>query len=239
MKSLLLAATAVAGVTLATTPASATLQIAADINGVNFFCADQNAVCDTNPLLGQLTIANQTIGGVNITGSSQTQVIGATNSLNTSSLQIQNNNAVGVNIQVAVGGIDFVGPTAAFIASGSGTFQSAIGSTISMGFYGDNTNTQGADSPGDLPGVQLAVLNKNALLATDAFAQNDTGAFVTGGLFGMSLGTTAFLTAGGSLVSRGQAILADQVEVPEPGSLGLLGLGLMGLGMVYSRRKQS
>jgi hypothetical protein len=234
MRQVLLAATALAAIAFVPS-AHATLQISALINGTNFFCAD-NTGCDTDATVGTLTIANQIIGGVSINGSSQTQVIGATNSLNTSSLQIKNNNATGVNIQVAVGGIDFLGPTAAYTASGSGTFQSAIGSSITMGFYGDNTNTQGADSPNDLPGIQLATLSKTATLATDAFAQNDTGPFATTGLFGMSLGTTAFLTAGGSLVSRGQAILADQVSVPEPFSLGILGMGLLGLGMVRYRR---
>ncbi len=57
-------------------PAFATLQISANINGSIFTCAD-NAACDTNPLLGQLSIASQTFNGVEIVGSSQFQNIGS------------------------------------------------------------------------------------------------------------------------------------------------------------------
>ncbi len=232
MKALLLAATAV--LALSASPAWATLQISALINGVQFDCADQQG-CDTNLAVGQLAIADQTIGGVQFLGSSQTQISGTTNSLNTSSFQVINNNAVGVNIQLAISGTDFVGPTAAYFASGSGTFQSAIGSSATLTFYGDATNTQGADNPTDLPGIQLASFTEGAAIPADSFSQDFTGPFATTGLFSMSLGTTGFLTAGGSLVGRSQAILADQVNVPEPATLGILGIGLLGL--VAARRR--
>jgi hypothetical protein len=219
-------------------PAFATLQLSALINGILFNCADQQA-CDTNPLVGQMSLANFTLGGVDIFGSSQVQTIGPTNFLNTSSFQIVNHNLFAVQILLAISGTNFLGPVTSYAASGSGTWQNADGSTIDISYYGDPANGQGADTPNDLPGIQLANFADTAVGPADSFAFNSSGVFGAPNPFSMSLGTSGTLAAWNgqagqetTLVGRNQTIITTQV--PEPGVLFLLGAALLAIG--FTRR---
>jgi len=225
-------------------PASATLLLSANINGTVFNCQDQTA-CDTNPLVGQLGIADQLINGVRIVGSSQISFSGGLNFLNTSSFQIVNTRLTPSQITLAIGDTNFIGPANGFDASGSGTFQNGIGSTITLLFYGDGTNQQGAENPTDLPGLQLATFSDVAATLADAFSFNTNGAFTSGPFFSMTLGTTGTLAAWNgivgqepTLVGRSQTQLVPQ-EVPEPGTLALAGLGLLALFFTRRQRRLS
>ena len=239
MKKLLLAALMSAAFVA---PAYATLQLSADINGTVFNCVDNN-VCDLNPIVGQMQIANQTLGGVEIVGSSQFQIIGTSNALNTASFQIINHNLTAATIQFAINGINFLGPVANYSASGAGVWQNANGSSIGLSYYGDASNTQGANNPTDLPGLLLASFSDTAVGPADAFSFSATGPFAAGGAFGMSLGTTGTLAAWNgqpgaepTLVGRSQTMLATNgAFVPEPGTLMLLGAALLCLCAIRRR----
>jgi hypothetical protein len=228
----LLTGTALALVCALAVPANATLQIASLINGTSFFCADGQACdLDTNP--GFLQIGTQNFSGVSLSGSLQEQQVATGNFLNTSSLQLLNQSGAAADVTVAVGGTGFAGPVTGFTASGSATFQSAVGSTLQMKFYGDITDQQGADTANDTPGSLLADSGVfTATKPTDSTNFNASGPFADLNDHSLTLWASGTVVNGGRVVSRGQTIVTT---IPEPATLGLLGISL--LGFVVLRRQ--
>ena len=240
VKSALLAAGLLAGTTM---PAGAVLQISALVNGTALDCADQQA-CDTNNTVGILDVGTQTLNGVTIFGTFQSQKIataaGEINRLDTTSFNIENTTGAAVPIIVAVSGTDFAGPVQIYTASATTNFSEAIGSTFLLQFYGDATNTQGADFPTDHPGSLLTQTSGIVTLQSQGFSFNDAGPFVDPNLFSLTLFADAVLAANGTLTNRTQSIILEQVAVvDEPGGwLNLAtGLGLFGgVGLLARRR---
>jgi PEP-CTERM motif len=235
---LLASASAVAFAAM-TSQANAVLQLAAQFGGGTFSCVDNNVTCDTNPATGILAVGTQTIGGVTVTGQvSIASSAGGTSSLNTSALQVINNSGSGVTYNISIGATGFQGPVTNFDSSGSGTWQNAAGSTITMTYFDDPANNQGADTPTDRPGTLLSTLADTANGVVDSFNLTQSGFITDPGLYSMTLGASGDLVAGAQLVSRGQALVKSNV-VPEPGSLLLLGSMLAGFGWFYRRRRNN
>ncbi len=232
MRLKFLAVTSALAGALGVTPGHAALQIAVSTGGANFFCAD-NSACDLNPLTGILSVGDQTIGGVLVNGSIQESVHNGIDSLNTSSLSIVNTTGSAVSAAAAIGDTDFVGPVSRIEFAGAGTWEGAVGSTITLQWFADAANGQGADSASDAPGVLVgSFFNAPALLA-DSFSTEGSSDLALAGPFSMTELTSGELSPGASLINRGQAELG---AVPEPGTWALLCLGFAGLGFAARRR---
>jgi len=235
MKHLLLATVATAALSISS--AQATLMLSANFGGTIFNCSDNQASCDTDPAVGSLQIANQSIGGVQVNGSIQTstKTAGAPQILNTSSLSVINNNTTTTAIIVTIGDTDFNGPVNSFNTSGSGVFQQAVGSSATLNWFDDPNNAQGATSPTTTPGTMIDMFSKTATVVADSFSHNGSGPVNDPGLFSMTEQVVGSLIAGGQLLNRGQTEIKNPVVIPEPASLAILAIGLIGTWLVRRR----
>ncbi len=237
----LLGGAAAAGVLgFVSAPAHATLQIISDVSGTIASCVD-NAACDLNPAVGIINLGNIVINGVQVNGSIQTSTGTPANpgldTLNTSSLSIINLTNTSKTLTVAVSDTDFAGPVASFQTAGSGVWQNAIGSSITLKWFDDPANSQGADDPTDTPGNLIDSFTHAATLFVDSFSHDGIGAVSDPGPFSMTEQAIFTLTPFAQLVNRGQSEV--KLAVPEPSTWGMMLLGFVGLGYAGFRKARS
>jgi len=230
--------------------AHATLLVAISIGGQNFCIADNNVTCtfgtqltDTDASVGRIDLAQTNLNGVLLTGSAQQATFGPTNNiLNTSFLQATNTTGTTLTGQVAVSATNFIGPANTAFASGSATYQNAVGSSTTIEWYNDPNNAQGALTPTTRPGTLVATTTKNVTVVADSLAFNAGPVAVNDpNLFSMTIGTNFSIVAGGTFVGNSQTELKPigQTVVPEPATLALFGSGLTWLAARQRRRRQS
>lgn len=243
LKTTILAATLVAFAA----PAQAALILAIESNGVQACATDNNSACgfgtqitDVNAAPNQMSFGGVPviIGGLSVFGSSQTATYGPPeNILNTASFQIENISGVTQVGSFAVSATDFTAPISFTSVAGSGTLQNAAGSSITMSWYADPANAQGAEFSTDTPGILLHTCTLNATDNSDAIACAPPDiATPFGAPFSMTLFTSFSLTSGGTLVGRSQTEINEVNAVPEPMTMTLMGLGL--LGATFARRRR-
>ena len=218
------------------TPAHAVLQIAADVSGATFFCAD-NTGCDTNPAVGVLELANGTLNGVAVNGSIQVSTGTPANPgqdlIDTSSLSIINRAGATRLVTIAVGDTDFSAPVTSFHITGSGTWVNAGGSSLLLKYYDDPANAQGADNAFDAPGTIIGSFTSTGSGPLQSFAFDDSGAVDDSGPFSMTIWAQASLNSGAVLLNRGQGEV--KTAVPEPSTWAMMALGFVGLGFAGYR----
>jgi hypothetical protein len=237
-----------AGVILWGGPSEATLRLAASIDGGGTIVAidnDLTSTCaspivgpcqlpDANPALGALTLLPASAGGgdLDIQASVQTADAGAVNRLDSTGTQFTNNGAVAHTFTIAIGATSFTGPAVQAFTTGTGQFSHLgggfDGTTLTMRWFDDPANTQGALSPGAAqPGTLLDTFNFVPVTNPASLAHNG-GPFAVDdpALFGMTLQFDGGIGPGVRLTGREMTELKPQV-IPNPGALLLLGAGLL------------
>ncbi len=186
---------------------------------------------------GIITLNNgfQTIPGLIINGSNHMAEgvpanPGVSDILSSGSASVFNSSPDPIKSVVTISATDFMPQALIALTTGSGTFISAPGAVITLKWWQDPNNVQGARASTDTPGQLIDTYSFTTASGDESFSYNSRPLPITDiDPFSMTLQFSYVIPSGGSLVSRGQAELAPPVNASEPASFLILGAGALGL----------
>ena len=243
------------------TPVSAELQLAYTVydtsnpNGAGNFKSSVIKDSDDGLTDGNITLPNnfQPIAGLVVDGSKHLSHHGIIAELLSGSSTVSNMKNTPIRVYAAVSDTDYDPPVDFADVTGSGTFSNAKGSTISLGWYDDPQNGQGADyaftnyddfnaNKGLLtPGILIDSFSFTAPDNLESFLHNNNEISVTDpNKFSMTLLFDYTLLPGStyesSLTSRGQGMQKYVPEFPIVAVPSAMIIGFIGLALFIKKK---
>ena len=164
---------------------------------------------------------------------------GLTDFLSSSVLSVQNTSGTTKTLNVVVSDTDFLGPVNRADTAGAGTWQNTVGSDITMKWYDDPLNRQGANGVGSTPGNLIDKFSSHASNVVQGFGHTGGTSVSDSGLYSMTVQSTYTILPGGELLNRGQTEIKSISGVPELSTWAMLILGFTGLLWTGLRRNKN
>ena len=245
------------------TPVTAKLQVAVTVydttDPLNF---NNSLIVDGGPGDSDGLVNNQIdinspyepLPGFSVQGSFHTSKLGGLSLITSGESTVTNDRDTTTRAYVAVSDTDFEAPAGLSSVTGSGTFTSAQGSTMYMGFYDDPQNEQGANfafadydafnlnAASLTPGDKISEFSFTAADNSESFEHDIDNIVVSDpNPYSMTLLFDFSLTPNGLLTARGQSMSKSHTPVPEFPSLALpagMVIGLLGAVLLIQRTKE-
>jgi hypothetical protein len=227
LSRLLLSVVTTGGAVMAlSAPAHAVLQFSVGTgSSEQFFTCVDNSSCDSNPATGTISIPTISFEGITAT---DVKVWATADSLNFTVGSLTNDTDGPLNGIFAVSDTDFSSNAGRFRTSFSTQWSNAPGSSVDLSWFDDSTNTQGANTPTDAPGIQFDGISADTANGSDTANFSNSGALAVSPLDSLTVQGSIDLAAGGTESASESAVIA----VPEASTWTMLIAGFAGLGIV-------